>query len=77
MAAPDVTSAEWIAEAPSTRTPGGARILPLSLASTGGGPGPDSFGPFASANGGFQALPTVSPPVKHSAFSTSAASAST
>src|SRR5205085_2292601 len=30
MAAPDVTSAEWIAEAPSALTPGGSQILPLT-----------------------------------------------
>jgi hypothetical protein len=30
MAAPDVSSAEWIAEAPSTLTPGGTRVLPLT-----------------------------------------------
>jgi hypothetical protein len=30
MASPDVSSAEWIAEAPSALTPGGARILPLT-----------------------------------------------
>ncbi|HUK44403.1 MAG TPA: G1 family glutamic endopeptidase [Gaiellaceae bacterium] len=30
MAAPDTSSAEWIAEAPSTVTPGGESILPLT-----------------------------------------------
>jgi hypothetical protein len=30
MASPDVSSAEWIAEAPSALTPGGTRILPLT-----------------------------------------------
>jgi hypothetical protein len=30
MAAPDASSAEWIAEAPSAVTPGGDRILPLT-----------------------------------------------
>ena len=30
MAAPDTSSAEWIAEAPSALTPGGTRILPLT-----------------------------------------------
>jgi hypothetical protein len=30
MAAPDVSSAEWIAEAPSALVPGGTRILPLT-----------------------------------------------
>ena len=30
MAAPDVSSAEWIAEAPSAVTPGGTRLLPLA-----------------------------------------------
>ena len=30
MAAPDISSAEWIAEAPATSTPGGETILPLT-----------------------------------------------
>ena len=30
MAAPDVSSAEWIAEAPSALTPGGTSVLPLT-----------------------------------------------
>jgi Peptidase A4 family len=30
MAAPDTSSAEWIAEAPATSTPGGETILPLT-----------------------------------------------
>jgi hypothetical protein len=30
MSAPDVSSAEWIAEAPSTVTPGGTSVLPLT-----------------------------------------------
>jgi hypothetical protein len=30
MTAPDITSAEWIAEAPSALVPGGTRILPLT-----------------------------------------------
>ena len=30
MAAPDISSAEWIAEAPSTLTPGGTAVLPLT-----------------------------------------------
>ena len=30
MAAPDISSAEWIAEAPSALTPGGAAVLPLT-----------------------------------------------
>ena len=30
MASPDTASAEWIAEAPTTVTPGGTRILPLT-----------------------------------------------
>ena len=30
MAAPDLSSAEWVAEAPSALTPGGSQILPLT-----------------------------------------------
>jgi hypothetical protein len=30
MAAPDITSAEWIAEAPSAVVPGGTRVIPLT-----------------------------------------------
>jgi len=30
MATPDISSAEWIAEAPSTLTPGGTAVLPLT-----------------------------------------------